>query len=107
MARPLADKAVSRDGALDKVHGRQGGRRLPALDAEAQDVAFDQAQADGRIVYAECMCSYWWLVPAQLGDVCGHCGHTYRPARPPNACPGEPCCTRVEDVSAGPGQPGD
>lgn len=76
---------MSKDGALDIVHGRQGGRRLPALSGKAERLVFAQAMADGQVVYAECLCSYWWLAPVTLGEPCDACGHTYRTVPDGNA----------------------
>lgn len=71
---------MSKDSALDIVHGRQGGRRLPTLSAGGQALVFAAAIGSGQVVYAECLCSYWWLAPVTLGQLCDACGHTYRMA---------------------------
>lgn len=35
---------------------------------------FAAALDDGRVVYAVCLCTAWWLVAADVGTTCMHCG---------------------------------
>ena len=60
--------------ALDIVYGRQGGRRLQPQTDREQFVSLQLAIADGRVVRAECLCSYWWLAACDVGKPCDHCG---------------------------------
>ena len=74
MTAPAPSKRARSARALDLVHGRGGGRRLPRLSDYEQDLAFKAAAAEGRIVRAHCLCESWWLAPCDVGSTCGACG---------------------------------
>jgi hypothetical protein len=64
--------------ARDLRFGRRGGRWLPLLTDAQQAEAFATAIEDGRIVHAECICTYWWLAPCDIGTPCGSCAEPMR-----------------------------
>lgn len=49
--------------ALDILHGRGGGRRLPAGRV-----------LPGTILWAKCDCTWWRVVPSTVGQPCWGCG---------------------------------
>lgn len=74
-----ADKRAKSTSARDLRYGRQGGRWLPLMTDAEQAKAFAAAVESGGLVYGECLCTYWWLVPVDVGSTCEHCGEQRQP----------------------------